>query len=67
MKPWAEFCVRGARTLLWAVFSFALWALWLALVLVIVFQLYIITANELAIARYQGKHTAQIAAKLAAK
>src|SRR5690349_16317394 len=49
MKPWVEVCSRFARTLVGAVGSFILWTFWLALVCLVVVQLFIITANELSI------------------
>jgi hypothetical protein len=49
MKPWVEVCSRTARTCVSAIFSFVLWSFWLALVILVFFQLYIITAKELSI------------------
>lgn len=49
MKPWVEVCSKSARTLVSAVGSFVLWTFWLALAVLLFLQLYVVTANELAI------------------
>ena len=49
MKAWADLCSRIARTIFSVVFSFVLWSFWLALTIILFFQLYIITANELSV------------------
>ena len=49
MKPWLQFCVAGARAGVGCLGSFALWTLWLALVLLLALQLYVATSHELAV------------------
>jgi hypothetical protein len=49
MKAWVELCSRLARAFGSAVVSVVLWTIWLGLAVVFFFQLYIVTANELAI------------------
>ena len=45
-----------ARSLVSAISSFVLWTAWLALTIVLFFQLYIVTANELAIPDFILRH-----------
>ncbi|WP_414659992.1 AsmA-like C-terminal region-containing protein [Horticoccus sp. 23ND18S-11] len=47
MKSWKDLGARAVLTCLGWVGSLVLWTLWLGLVLVLVFQLYILAANEL--------------------
>ncbi|MGH7959062.1 MAG: AsmA-like C-terminal region-containing protein, partial [Opitutaceae bacterium] len=49
MNSWAEVCSRVVRGFFGMVFSFVLWTIWLGLVVLVFFQLYIVSANELAI------------------
>lgn len=49
MKAFLQLCGRGARTLCGWMWSFALWSLWLALCALLVVQLYVATAHELAL------------------
>ena len=49
MSRFVDILRHGLRTLLGALGSFALWTLWLALALLLVVQLYIVSASELAI------------------
>jgi hypothetical protein len=56
MRPWAELCWRGIRALGAGVFSFVLWTVWLALTLLLAAQLYILSANELAVPDFVLRH-----------
>src|SRR5688572_20217958 len=49
MKFWADVCSRAARGFFSAIFSFVLWTAWLGLIVLLFVQLYIVSANELAI------------------
>lgn len=49
MTSWVDLCSRAARIVLAAIWSVVLWTVWLALLVVLSFQLYIVTANELEI------------------
>ena len=49
MRSWIELCTRIAQGCLSVVFSFVLWTVWLGLAILLFCQLYIVTANELAI------------------
>jgi hypothetical protein len=56
MRPWAELCWRGLRSLIDGIFSFVIWTLWLALTLLLALQLYILSANELAMPEFVLRH-----------
>lgn len=47
MKPWLQLCQRGSRFCVHCLVSFACWSIWLALVLLLVAQLYIAFAREM--------------------
>src|SRR5436190_2644886 len=47
VKSFFQLCSRALRALFASVFSFALWTLWLALIALLVAQLYIATAQQL--------------------
>jgi hypothetical protein len=63
MSRFLDFVSAGARACLAAIGSLLLWTLWLALALLLVLQLYILTANELAIPDFALR---QIESRLAA-
>jgi len=52
MRPWAELCWRGLRSLLNGILSFAIWTVWLTLTLLLALQLYVLSANELAVPEF---------------
>lgn len=56
MRPWVELCWRGLRTLWDGIFSFVIWSVWLALTLLLAAQLYILSANELAVPEFILRH-----------
>ena len=56
MRPWAELCRRGLRSLLSGILSLAIWSLWLALTLLLALQLYVMSANELALPGFVLRH-----------
>lgn len=56
MRPWVELGWRGLRALGGGVFSFVLWTVWLALTLLLAAQLYILSANELAVPEFVLRH-----------
>ncbi len=49
MQPWLKLCWQGTRFCGACLLSFCLWTFWLALTVLLVFQLYIATARELAV------------------
>ena len=49
MKPWLQLCVGGARACVSSAVAFSIWAVWLALALLLVAQIYIVTSSELAV------------------
>ncbi len=49
MQSWPKFCWQGIRFCGSCLLSFCLWTVWLALAALLVFQLYIATARELAL------------------
>lgn len=49
MKPWLRFCWQGTRFCAACLASFCLWTLWLALALLLAFQIYIASTRELAV------------------
>ncbi len=49
IKPWLRLCVGGARACVSSAVAFSIWAVWLALALLLVAQTYILTSNELAV------------------
>jgi hypothetical protein len=49
MKAWLQLLARAARTVAGWVFSFVLWTCWLGLAILLVVQLYILSANELSL------------------
>ncbi|MBL9213143.1 MAG: hypothetical protein JNL92_21960 [Opitutaceae bacterium] len=56
MRPWAELCWRGVRSLVDGCLSFVLWTVWLALTLLLALQLYVLSANELAMPEFVLRH-----------
>jgi len=63
MKSWAPLCSHGARAVAHSLFSLALWTLWLGLALLLALQLYVVSAEQLAI---PGFALRQIEERLAA-
>lgn len=49
MKPWLKFCWQGTRFCVSCLTSFCVWTLWLALSVLLVFQIYITSSRELAL------------------
>ncbi|MBX3751115.1 MAG: hypothetical protein KF897_13595 [Opitutaceae bacterium] len=49
MRPWLKLCWRGTRFCAACVASFCLWTLWLALAILLAFQVYIASTRELAV------------------
>ncbi len=52
MRPWLKFCWQGTRFCAACVASFCLWTLWLALTILLVFQIYIASTRELAVPEF---------------
>lgn len=52
MRPWLKFCWQGTRFCAACVASFCLWTLWLALAILLAFQIYIASTRELAVPEF---------------